>query len=52
MLLFHKTDDVGSVQKYKDIVAKELYHEKGKFLLYHVFIFLCILPWTRKARKI
>lgn len=29
MLLFHKPDDTESVKKYKDIIAKELYHEKG-----------------------
>ena len=29
MLLFHKSDDTTSTNKYKDIVAKELYHEKG-----------------------
>ena len=29
MLLFHKPDDAENLKRYKDIVAKELYHEKG-----------------------
>ena len=29
MLLFHKPDDTKSVTKYKEIIARELYHEKG-----------------------
>ena len=30
LLLFHKPDDVESVKKYKEVIEKELMHEKGK----------------------
>jgi len=35
MLLFHKTDDKASVDKYRDIVARELYHEKDRLNFLH-----------------